>query len=144
MTISSFIREGGGLPALAQHLWWAVRDGFARRAAAGGVPALGAADPAFCRSGAWPHWRGLAATSLMGGYLVYYGLVLAVFAPLGLVPLVCLAEKTPVPVRAALPWAVLAACAAACYALTPNRALRGRALDLPNTALQRRSTAAAC
>ena len=75
---------------------------------------------------------GLAATSLMGGYLVYYGLVLAVFAPLGLVPLVRLAEKTPAPVRTALPWAVLAACAAACYALTPNRALRGRArADLP-------------
>ena len=68
----------------------------------------------------------------MGGYLVYYGLVLAVFAPLGLVPLVRLAEKTPAPVRTALPWAVLAACAAACYALTPNRALRGRArADLP-------------
>ena len=31
----------------------------------------------------------------MGGYLVYYGLVLAVFAPLGLVPLVRLAEKDP-------------------------------------------------
>ena len=125
--------EGGGLPALAQHLWWAVRDGLPaallltafllwalltrRFAAAGGVAALAA---------------GLAATSLMGGYLVYYGLVLAVFAPLGLVPLVRLAEKTPAPVRTALPWAVLAACAAACYALTPNRALRGRArADLP-------------
>lgn len=125
--------EGGGLPALAQHLWWAVRDGLPaalllaafllwalltrRFAAAGGVAALAV---------------GLAATSLMGGYLVYYGLVLAVFAPLGLVPLVRLAEKTPALVRTALPWAVLAACAAACYALTPNRALRGRArADLP-------------
>lgn len=124
---------GGGLPALAQHLWWAVRDGLPaalllaafllwalltrRFAAAGGVAALAA---------------GLGATSLMGGYLVYYGLVLAVFAPLGLVPLVRLAEKTPAPVRTALPWTVLAACAAACYALTPNRALRGRArADLP-------------
>ena len=90
--------EGGGLPALAQHLWWAVRDGLPaalllaafllwalltrRFAAAGGVAALAA---------------GLAATSLMGGYLVYYGLVLAVFAPLGLVPLVRLAEKTRCP-----------------------------------------------
>ena len=118
---------------LLQHLWWAVRDGLPaalllaafllwalltrRFAAAGGVAALAA---------------GLAATSLMGGYLVYYGLVLAVFAPLGLVPLVRLAEKTPAPVRTALPWAVLAACAAVCYALTPNRALRGRArADLP-------------
>ncbi len=95
--------EGGGLPALARHLWWAVRDGLPaalllaafllwalltrRFAAAGGVAALAA---------------GLAATSLMGGYLVYYGLVLAVFAPLGLVPLVRLAEKTPAPVRTAL------------------------------------------
>ena len=43
-----------------------------------------------------------------------------------------LAEKTPAPVRTAPPWAVLAAGAAACYALTPNRALRGRArADLP-------------
>ena len=100
---------------LAAFLLWALLT--RRFAAAGGVAALAA---------------GLAATSLMGGYLVYYGLVLAVFAPLGLVPLVRLAEKTPAPVRTALPWAVLAACAAACYALTPNRALRGRArADLP-------------
>ena len=100
---------------LAVFLLWALLT--RRFAAAGGVAALAA---------------GLAATSLMGGYLVYYGLVLVVFAPLGLVPLVHLAEKTPAPVRTALPWAVLAACAAACYALTPNRALRGRArADLP-------------
>ena len=109
---------GDGLPAallLAAFLLWTLLT--RRFAAAGGVAALAA---------------GLAATSLMGGYLVYYGLVLAVFAPLGLVPLVRLAEKTPAPVRTALPWAVLAAGAAACYALTPNRALRGRArADLP-------------
>ena len=77
-----------GLPAallLAAFLLWALLT--RRFAAAEGVAALAA---------------GLAATSLMGGYLVYYGLVLAVFAPLGLVPLVRLAEKTPVPVRTAL------------------------------------------
>ena len=119
--------EGSGLTALAQHLWWAVRDDLPaalllaaflvwalltrRFAAAGSVAALAA---------------GLALTSLMGGYLVYYGLVLAVFAPLGLVPLVCLAEKTPAPIRTALSWAALAVSTAACCALTPNRALRGR------------------
>ena len=106
---------GMALATLPAFLLWALLT--RRFAAAGGVAALAA---------------GLAATSLTGGYLVYYGLVLAVFAPLGLVPLVRLAEKTPPPVRTALPWAVLAACAAACYALTPNRALRGRArADLP-------------
>ncbi|MCO7110942.1 hypothetical protein NIA69_19845 [Gemmiger formicilis] len=98
MTISSFIRGGrrsaraGTAPVVGGAGW------LARRAAAGGVPALGAADPAFCRSGGVAALAaGLAATSLMGGYLVYYGLVLAVFAPLGLVPLVRLAEKTPRP-----------------------------------------------
>lgn len=133
MTISSSIRGGrrSARAGTAPVVGGAGR--LARSAAAGGVPALGAADPAFCRSGGVAALAaGLAATSLMGGYLVYYGLVLVVFAPLGLVPLVRLAEKTPAPVRTALPWAVLAACAAACYALTPNRALRGRArADLP-------------
>ena len=106
---------GAFLLLLAAFLLWALLT--RRFAAAGGVAALAA---------------GLAATSLMGGYLVYYGLVLAVFAPLGLVPLVRLAEKIPAPVRTALPWAVLAAGATACYALTPNRALRGRVrADLP-------------
>jgi hypothetical protein len=76
--------------------------------------------------------RWLRRFALLTGVLLLPVLVLAVFAPLGLVPLVRLAEKTPAPVRTALPWAVLAACAAACYALTPNRALRGRArADLP-------------
>ena len=65
--------EGGGAAALAQHLWWAVRDALSaavllavfllwaalcRPATAGAVAALAA---------------GLAFTSLMGGYLVYYG-----------------------------------------------------------------------
>ena len=63
--------ESGGAAALAQHLWWAVRDALPaavllvvfllwaalrRPAAAGTVAALAA---------------GLAFTSLMGGYLVY-------------------------------------------------------------------------
>lgn len=129
--------EGGGLPALAQHLWWAVRDALpaaallamfllwavlARRlAAAVSVTALAA---------------GLALTSLMGGYLVYYGLVLSVFAPLGLAALAPLVEKwkTPAAVKAAAPWAALALCAAWCFACSPNRALRFRtAEEMPQT-----------
>ena len=92
--------EGGGAAALAQHLWWAVRDALPaavllavfllwaalrRPAAAGAVAALAA---------------GLAFTSLMGGYLVYYGLVLSVFAPLGLVPLILFVEKCKAPAAA--------------------------------------------
>lgn len=104
---------------------------LARRAAADGVPALALLTRRFAAAGGVAALAaGLAATSLMGGYLVYYGLVLAVFAPLGLVPLVRLAEKTPAPVRTALP-----GCAGRVrcrrYALTPNRALRGRARARP-------------
>ena len=121
--------ERGGLAALARHLWWAVRDSlpaagllalflawaFAshRRAAAASVAALAA---------------GLALTSLMGGYLVYYGLVLAMFAPLGLAPLAALAlpGRMPALARRAMPWGALAAAAVWCALLSPNRALRGR------------------
>lgn len=125
MTISSFIRgraavcprwrstcggRSGGLPAallLAAFLLWALLT--RRFAAAGGVAALAA---------------GLAATSLMGGYLVYYGLVLAVFAPLGLVPLVRLAEKTPAPrpYRAALGRAGRVRCRLLCSDAQPGTA----------------------
>ena len=81
-----FLYKGDGRSALtlAQHLWWAVRDDL----------------PAVCLLAAFLLWTvlskrhgaalatlamaaGLAFTSLMGGYLVYYGLVLAVFAPAG-------------------------------------------------------------
>ena len=122
--------EGGGLPALAQHLWWTVRDALPaavlltafllwavltrRFASAVSVTALAA---------------GLALTSLMGGYLVYYGLVLSVFAPLGIAPLATLwgARKNCV-----LVW--LAAGAAWCFAFSPNRALRFRTADeMPQT-----------
>ena len=117
--------EGGGVLTLAQHLWWAVRDALPaavllavfllwavctkRLAAAVSVTALAA---------------GLALTSLMGGYLVYYGLVLAVFAPLGIAPLAALwgARK-----NCALLW--LAAGVAWCFAFSPNRALRFRKAD---------------
>ncbi|WP_455500784.1 hypothetical protein [Gemmiger sp.] len=117
--------EDSGAPALAQHLWWAVRDALPaavllamfllwavcrrRFAAAVSVAALAA---------------GLAFTSLMGGYLVYYGLVLAVFAPLGLVPLAALWGTRK---NCALVW--LAAGAAWCFAFSPNRALRFRSAD---------------
>ena len=73
-------RDGRSALTLAQHLWWAVRDDL----------------PAVCLLAAFLLWTvlskrrgaalatlamaaGLAFTSLMGGYLVYYGLVLAVF-----------------------------------------------------------------
>ena len=120
--------EGGGVLTLAQHLWWAVRDALPaavllaafllwavctkRLAAAVSVAALAA---------------GLAFTSLMGGYLVYYGLVLAVFAPLGLAPLAVLVEKWKTP--AAVKWAALPLCAVWCFALSPNKTLRFRAAD---------------
>ena len=71
---------------------------------------------------------GLAFTSLMGGYLVYYGLVLAVFAPLGLA---ALPQKLPAKrgVCTALSVAGIAAAAAWCLLLSPNRALRGRTAE---------------
>ena len=123
--------EGGGAAALAQHLWWAVRDALPaavllavfllwaalrRPAAAGTVAALAA---------------GLAFTSLMGGYLVYYGLVLSVFAPLGLVPLIFLVEKckTPAAAKRLAPVAVVALALVWCVTRSPNRALRWRTAD---------------
>ena len=123
--------EGGGAAALAQHLWWAVRDALPaavllaafllwaalrRPAAAGTVAALAA---------------GLAFTSLMGGYLVYYGLVLSVFAPLGLVPLTSLVEKCnpPAAAKRLAPAAAVALALVWCVTRSPNRALRWRTAD---------------
>ena len=136
--------NGGGVTALVQHLWWAVRDAWAgalllavfllwallRRshAIAGAVCVLAA---------------GLALTSLMGGYLVYYGLVLSAFVPLGLVPLVCLATR-PLPKAAAMavPWVGLAAAGIFCWWMSPNKALRGRDADaLPQRRFARTITA---
>ena len=123
--------NGGGAVALVQHFWWAVRDAFPgavllvlfllwavvphRRAAAGAVCVLAA---------------GLGLTSLMGGYLVYYGLVLSVFVPLGLVPLVCFAQR-PLPsgLRMAAPWMGVAAACVVCWFGSPNKPLRGRSAD---------------
>lgn len=123
--------NGGGSVALVQHFWWAVRDALPgavllvlfllwavvshRRAAAGAVCVLAA---------------GLGLTSLMGGYLVYYGLVLAVFVPLGLVPLACFAQR-PLPsgLRMAAPWMGVAAACVVCWFGSPNKPLRGRAAD---------------
>ena len=122
--------EGGGTLALAQHLWWAVRDAlpaavlltmFLIWAAAAHKPSAAAAVAALA--------AGLALTSLMGGYLVYYGLVLAVFAPLGIVPLAALWGTRR---NCGLLW--LAAGAAWCFAFSPNRALRFRDADtMPQT-----------
>ena len=100
------------LVLLAAFLLWAVLT--RRLASAVSITALAA---------------GLALTSLMGGYLVYYGLVLSVFAPLGIAPLATLwgARKNCV-----LVW--LAAGAAWCFAFSPNRALRFRTADeMPQT-----------
>ena len=127
-----FLYKGDGRSALtlAQHLWWAVRDDL----------------PAVCLLAAFLLWAvlskrygaalatlamaaGLAFTSLMGGYLVYYGLVLAVFAPLGIVPLAALWGTRR---NCGLLW--LAAGAAWCFAFSPNRALRFRDADtMPQT-----------
>ena len=119
---------GGGVTTLARHLWWAVKDdlpaavllalfliwalAFHQRHTAGAV---------FCLAG------GLAFTSLMGGYLVYYGLVLTVFAPLGLVPLVSLSGRplSPWLCRTA-PWVGVAAACLFCWFCSPNKTLRGR------------------
>lgn len=131
-----FLYKGeGGPAALLRHSWWALRDAVPaaalaalflvwavwvrRYAVAAAVAALAA---------------GLALTSLSGGYLVYYGLVLAMFAPLGVAPLAALAQKMHLPAAAktALPWGTLALGALWCVAASPNRALRGRsAAELP-------------
>ena len=123
--------NGGGAVALVQHFWWAVRDALPgaallvlfllwavvphRRAAAGAVCVLAA---------------GLGLTSLMGGYLVYYGLVLSVFVPMGLVPLVCFAQR-PLPsgLRMAAPWMGVTAACVVCWFGSPNKPLRGRSAD---------------
>ncbi len=123
--------NGGGALALVQHFWWAVRDALPgavllvlfllwavvahRRAAAGAVCVLAA---------------GLGLTSLMGGYLVYYGLVLSVFVPLGLVPLVCFAQR-PLPsgLRMAAPWMGVTAACVVCWFGSHNKPLRGRSAD---------------
>lgn len=142
-----FLYQGdrGGAAALARHLWWAVRDalpgavllalflGWAvlrrHRRAAAAVALLAA---------------GLAFTSLMGGYLVYYGLVLAVFVPLGMVPLAALLRRLSWPglVRRAAPWAALAGAVLYCWVASPNRPLRGRApQSLPQLCFARQITA---
>ncbi len=128
-----FLYKGGesGALTLAQHLWWAVRDDLpavlllgAFLAWAAGTKQRGAAAAVLVLA------AGLAFTSLMGGYLVYYGLVLAVFAPLGLT---ALPQKLPGRHgTAVLPVFGIAAAAAWCLTVSPNRALRGRpAEDLP-------------
>lgn len=118
--------EGRSVLSLVQHVWWAVRDNllamlllavflvwaiFAKR--------RGMALAVLLLAG------GLAGTSLMGGYLVYYGLVLAVFAPLALA---ALPQKLPAKQGLAAMAALLGAAATAvwCVLLSPNRALRGR------------------
>lgn len=88
MITSSFIKErAAGSWLWPSHLWWAVRDAlpaavlltmFLIWAVAARKPSAVAAVAALAAgAGGLP--------SLMGGYLVYYGLVLAVFAPLGIV-----------------------------------------------------------
>lgn len=125
-----FLYSGTGTGTFMQRLWWAVRDALpaavlialfllwavrARRGAAICVVLLAA---------------GLALTSLSGGYLVYYGLVLAVFAPLGIVPLACAARRCRGSgLQKAAPWAAVLLCAVWCFAASPNRAQRFRAAD---------------
>ena len=120
---------GGGVVALAQHFWWAVRDALPGAALTAlfvvwaAVTRHRKAAMAVCLLAG-----GLGLTSLMGGYLVYYGLVMAVFVPLGLVPLATLAERVSLPAPGArlLPAAVLALGVAGCWVGSPNAPLRGR------------------
>ena len=74
--------------------------------AAGGISAVGGASPARCGRG--DPCGGLAFTSLMGGYLVYYGLVLSVFAPWGWCLILLVEKCKPPPPQAPLhrqpPW----------------------------------------
>lgn len=127
---------GGGVGALVQHIWWAVRDALPVAALlllfflwAGWSRRWGAAA-AVCLLAV-----GLAGTSLMGGYLVYYGLVLAVFAPLGLVPLTVLAAKmtanrnSPGALGFVLPGVGLVLGMIFCWVSSPNAPLRGRPAD---------------
>lgn len=119
---------GGGLRGLVQHLWWALRDAGAGAvlAALFLVWALFAGHrkiaAAVCLLAA-----GLALTSLQGGYLVYYGLVLAVFAPLGLAPLAVWAARCPRKYAGRiLPGLALVLGCAFCWVASPNAPLRGR------------------
>lgn len=121
--------NGGGAAALAQHLWWAVRDALPTALLLGMFLVWAALTRHRRQAGAVVLLAaGLGFTSLMGGYLVYYGLVLAVFAPLGIAPLAALGRGIALPgtVRRALPAAALAAAVLYCWVGSPNRALRGR------------------
>ena len=122
---------GNGWSGLVKHLWWAVRDAlpgmvlvvifllwalFTRHRRVAGAVCLLAA--------------GLALTSLQGGYLVYYGLVLAVFVPLGLAPLADLSAKQHLAgLMRCLPGAAVVLGAAVCWVASPNAPLRGRAAE---------------
>lgn len=113
---------------LAQHLWWAVRDDLpAALLLAVFLLWAVAANHRGAALATLVLAAGLAFTSLMGGYLVYYGLVLAVFAPLALA---ALPQKRPAGRGfAILPALGAAAAAAWCFLVSPNRALRGRAAE---------------
>lgn len=142
-----FLYSGsGGAAALVQHLWWAVRDALPGALLALLFPAWAAARRRPAAAAVCLLAAGLAGTSLLGGYLVYYGLVLAVFVPLGLAPLAQLAGRVrlPRPGRTAAPWAALLAGAAFCWFFSPNRTLRGRAPEsLPQLRFAAQITAAA-
>ena len=118
---------------LAQHLWWAVRDDLpAALLLAVFLVWAAAANHRGAALATLVLAAGLAFTSLMGGYLVYYGLVLAVFAPLALA---ALPQKRPAGRGfAILPALGAAAAAAWCFLVSPNRALRFRDADtMPQT-----------
>lgn len=123
---------GGGWKALPQHLWWAVRDAMP---AAGLTLLFVLVAMAYRRRGeaiaVCLLAAGLALTSLMGGYLVYYGLVLSVFAPLGLVPLARFLQAGLMPRlwRKMLPWAGPVAACLFCWWMSPNAPLRGRTAE---------------
>lgn len=129
--------QGGGGPlALLRKLWWCAHDNplpvllmllAPLWALAAHRKALLAALAALM--------AGLAATAMAGeGYLVYYGLVLGVFTPLGLVPLVrAWRNCAPRPaLRRVAPWLGAVLAAALCLLGSANAKLLGRpAEELP-------------
>lgn len=122
--------QGGGFAPLAaagnvaQRLWWACHDAPAMLAlAALGFGWLLARRRFGCALAAAAMGGCLAVTALaFGDYHIYYALPLAVFAPLGAVPPVRLANcLTPAPVlRKLLPAAGCAAALAFCLLASPN------------------------
>lgn len=116
------------LANLLQHIWWAMRDAW-YAAVCAFLFAIWAVHRRQLRTLAaiGTLAGGLCFTTLMGGYLVYYGLVLTVFAPLCLAAVSDFSFDLPLKkYYAALSAALTVLAAGWCLLAGPNHTLLGR------------------